>query len=89
MFLQRVVQNVGSRMSAADRLPTAVVDNGLCLGVSTDGSGFQKPMVQDDVAVFLRIGDLKNESWSFNRAGVADLSATFAIERCLVERHDR
>ncbi len=87
--MQGVVQEVGRRVGAADRVCGA--------SASTSASTFSLTVtrpsddladVQDEVVLLLGVEHLEGEPLAADRAGVADLAAGLAVERRAIEDQD-
>ena len=87
MFLQRVMQDMRGRVRPANPLATLGIDH--CLdGITLTNDPFGELSEMDDqLPVFLGVGHLELEILADQFAGVADLTATFAVEGGLIE-HD-
>ena len=85
IFLQGVVEDVGGGVGAADGGAAAVVDDGLYLGTFAHRALEEVAFVDDELAVFLRVGHVELEAVADEAAGVADLAAAFAVERRAIE----
>ena len=85
MPVQGVVQHVGRRVSATDRLPPAGIDRGFRLLAQAHGSLGNPAQVEDEVVVALGVFNLEDEPGTLDRAGVSDLAARLGVERGPVE----
>ena len=86
MPVQGVVQQVGRRVGAADRLSALGVDRGRHLGIQADGTLGHPADVEDEVVILLACPRPRRRNpVAADRAGVADLPARLAVERGPVE----
>ena len=71
----------------ARRMPArrSVVDDRLHLRAFAHRAIDEMAFVDDELAVFLRVGDVELEAVADELAGVADLAAALAVERRAVE----
>jgi len=88
VFLERVVQDVGGGVGAADRVAAGLVDLGPHLLADRDPAHQIRDLMQHQVAVFLRVHDLDLARVAGDLAVVAHLAARFAIERGAVEHQN-
>ena len=88
VLLQGVVQDVRRRVGAADALPALRDRRGPSTVAPVRSSPRdQMAVVQDQVAVLLRVGDLEVEARADDLAGVAHLPAALAVERRAIQDH--
>ena len=86
--LQRMVQEVGGRMGAADPLPPAGIDLGRYGRTERDFALAKMAAMQREPAVDLRVDHLEAKRFTREFAEVADLPAHLAVEGGLVQHDD-
>ncbi len=83
---QRLMQKMRRRMIGPDRRPACVIDCEFEREAGSDLAYLQGPLMHENIAeLFLRIGDAEAHAIGAHDAGIADLSARFAIEGRLIE----
>ena len=88
--VQGMVEHVRRRMGAADGIASGGLHLGANGGVERNRSLGDVSDMEEEIVVLLRVVDPKRKSVAANQAGIADLSATLAVKRGLVEdQHDR
>src|SRR5262245_19797501 len=85
MNMERMVQDVGRGMGAADRLASLGIDVGADLGVDRNGALLDSAEMEDKVVVPTRVLHAEQELLAGDRTRVADLTAGLGIECGAVE----